>query len=72
MNDNDVIIRAEKLCKTYRLYTKPHYRFLDMFGLLRNATAYSEHMAVKDIDLSINRGEKSLLLGEMAPAKAHS
>jgi ABC-type polysaccharide/polyol phosphate transport system ATPase subunit len=70
MSDRDVIIRAENLGKTYRLYAKPHYRFLDMFGLLRKAGAYTEHAALRGVSLQIRRGEKVAFIGRNGAGKS--
>jgi hypothetical protein len=44
--------------KRYRLFTKPLYRFLDLFGACpASARYYSEHVAVDAVDLMIGRGE---------------
>ena len=55
---SDVAIRASDLTKVYRLYAKPAYRFLDMFGLLRERPgAFTEHAALAGVNLEIRRGE---------------
>lgn len=64
-------IRAIDLRKVYRLYAKPHHRFLDMFGLLRpHRDAYTEHVAVDGISLDIARGEKVALIGRNGAGKS--
>jgi ABC-type polysaccharide/polyol phosphate transport system ATPase subunit len=70
MSESDVIIRAENLSKIYRLYTKPHYRFLDMFGLLHKPNAYTEHSALRGVDLKIRRGEKVAFIGRNGAGKS--
>jgi ABC-type polysaccharide/polyol phosphate transport system ATPase subunit len=68
---SEAAVRAEKLTKIYRLYSRPHYRFLDMFGALRNkAGAYTEHAALRDIDLEIRRGEKVAIIGRNGAGKS--
>ena len=68
---NAVAIRATKLSKVYRLYAKPAYRFLDMFGLLRDRPgAYTEHAALADVDLEIRRGEKVAIIGRNGAGKS--
>lgn len=68
---SEAVVRAEKLTKIYRLYSRPHYRFLDMFGALRNkAGAYTEHAALRDIDLEIRRGEKVAIIGRNGAGKS--
>lgn len=67
---SDVIIRAEGLSKLYKLYAKPHYRFLDMLGLLRRADAYQEHWAIRDVNLTIRKGEKVAFIGRNGAGKS--
>jgi lipopolysaccharide transport system ATP-binding protein len=68
---SDVIIRASDLRKVYRLYSKPSYRFRDMFGLLgAKAGAYTEHAALDGINLEIRRGEKVAIIGRNGAGKS--
>lgn len=67
---SDFIISARNVTKTYRLYTKPHYRFLDVLGLLRGDGKYSEHHALHGINLDIRRGEKVALIGRNGAGKS--
>lgn len=67
---SDLIISARNVTKTYRLYTKPHYRFLDVLGLLRGNGKYSEHHALHGINLDIRRGEKVALIGRNGAGKS--
>lgn len=68
---NNIVIQADKLTKIYRLYKKPYHRFLDMFGMLRkNNGTYTEHPALKDINLSITRGEKVAIVGRNGAGKS--
>src|SRR3954470_20332295 len=67
---SEVVIRAVDLTKVYRLYAKPHYRFLDMFGLLRrNNGAYTEHHALDGVNLEVRRGERVALIGRNGAGK---
>lgn len=71
MNKDEPIIIANELQKIYRLYAKPHYRFLDMMGFLRpNAGYYSEHIAVNKLNLTIKAGEKVALIGRNGAGKS--
>ncbi|MDD5757814.1 MAG: ABC transporter ATP-binding protein [Desulfobulbaceae bacterium] len=67
---SEVIISARNLTKTYRLYTKSHYRFLDVLGLLRGSDKYSEHHALHSMNLDIRRGEKLALIGRNGAGKS--
>src|SRR5262245_4269978 len=68
---DDIAIRAHDLKKVYRLYTKPHYRFLDVFGLLGNRKgAFTEHTALAGIHFSIRRGEKVAVIGRNGAGKS--
>jgi ABC-type polysaccharide/polyol phosphate transport system ATPase subunit len=68
---SEPIVYAENLTKIYRLYSKPHYRFLDMFGLLgKKPEAYTEHKALDGINLEIQRGEKVAIIGRNGAGKS--
>src|SRR5439155_3922912 len=44
-------VRLRSLAKIYRLYQKPLYRFIDLFGLCPPSPAYyTEHTALADVD----------------------
>jgi lipopolysaccharide transport system ATP-binding protein len=67
----DIAIRASDLTKVYRLYAKPAYRFLDIFGLLgRRPGAFTEHAALDQINLEIRRGEKVAIIGRNGAGKS--
>jgi ABC-type polysaccharide/polyol phosphate transport system ATPase subunit len=67
----DVAIRAIDLRKVYRLYAKPAYRFMDMFGLLGDRPgAYTEHAALDGVNLEIRRGEKVAVIGRNGAGKS--
>ena len=66
-----IAIRATGLQKIYRLYAKPAYRFLDMFGMLGDrAGAFTEHAALDGINLEIRRGEKVAVIGRNGAGKS--
>ena len=67
----DVVIRATDLTKVYRLYARPSYRFLDMFGLLgARPGAFTEHAALDGLNLAIRRGEKVAIIGRNGAGKS--
>lgn len=69
--DNLAALRLHRINKVYRLYRKPLYRVLDLFGLCPPGEAfYSEHIALQNIDLSINRGEKVAIIGRNGAGKS--
>src|SRR5262245_16735655 len=67
----DIVIQDANLTKVYRLYTKPRYRFLDVLGLLGSRpNAFTEHLALAGIDLTIARGEKVAIIGRNGAGKS--
>jgi lipopolysaccharide transport system ATP-binding protein len=68
---SDTVVRVENLTKRYRLYRKPLYRFLDMYGLLwAPAGKYKEHAAVSDLSFEVRRGEKIAIIGRNGAGKS--
>ena len=68
---SEVVIQATNLTKVYRLYSRPAYRFLDMFGLLKpRPGAFTEHTALGGINLEIRRGEKVAIIGRNGAGKS--
>lgn len=64
-------VRLRSLSKIYRLYQKPLYRFMDLFGLCPpSPTYYTEHTALADVDLEIGRGEKVAIIGRNGAGKS--
>lgn len=68
---SETVIHVKDLTKVYRLYTRPVYRILDIFGLLARPTGkYTEHAALSGITLTIGRGEKVGLIGRNGAGKS--
>ncbi|HEY3161985.1 MAG TPA: ABC transporter ATP-binding protein [Vicinamibacterales bacterium] len=64
-------VRVDRISKRYRLYQKPVYRLLDLFGLCPEGPGYySEHAALKEVDLTIGRGEKVAIIGRNGAGKS--
>jgi lipopolysaccharide transport system ATP-binding protein len=65
------VIRLDRVSKIYRLYQKPGYRLLDLFGLCpANAGFYSEHRALTDVALDVMRGQKVAIIGRNGAGKS--
>jgi ABC-type polysaccharide/polyol phosphate transport system ATPase subunit len=67
---SEIAVAVHNLSKIYRLYTKPLYRFLDIFGWLKTPNAYSEHAALAGINLDIRKGEKVAIIGRNGAGKS--
>ena len=67
----EIAIRTTNLSKTYRLYSQPHYRLLDLLGILGSRkNAYTEHDALTRINLTIEKGEKVAIIGRNGAGKS--
>lgn len=68
---NKTVIRAQGLCKRYRLYHNRRHRLLDAFGLLLNPKGkFDTHTALDDINLEIHQGEKIAVIGRNGAGKS--
>jgi ABC-type polysaccharide/polyol phosphate transport system ATPase subunit len=64
-------IELHQVGKRYRLYQKPLYRFLDLFGMCpASAGYYSEHVALDAIGLTVLRGERVAIIGRNGAGKS--
>ena len=64
-------ITLEGVSKTYRLYERPGYRLLDLFGLCPSGPSYyREHQALVDITCTIRTGEKVAIIGRNGAGKS--
>src|SRR5438128_8425548 len=65
------VVRLQSVSKVYRLYQKPAYRFLDLFGLCPPGERYyREHEALGDVNLEIGRGERVAIIGRNGAGKS--
>ena len=65
---NDVVISVKGLKKMYKLYKKPSDRLLDAFGLKKHN--YTEHYALKGVDIDIYKGETIGIIGTNGSGKS--
>jgi ABC-type polysaccharide/polyol phosphate transport system ATPase subunit len=64
-------VRLTSVSKTYRLYQKPLYRFLDLFNLCPPGPAYyAEHQALANVDIEVRNGEKVAIIGRNGAGKS--
>lgn len=65
----DIIIKVEHLTKIYKLYDKPIDRLKESLKLTRK-TLSSEHYALRDVSLSVKRGETVGIIGTNGSGKS--
>src|SRR5437016_2594793 len=71
MANSTSMISLQNVSKIYRLYQRPVYRVLDLFGLCPSGPAYyTEHAALKNVSLNIGRGEKVAFIGRNGAGKS--
>src|SRR5438876_6930630 len=71
MNEGAGAIRLQEVGKRYRLYQKPVYRLLDLFGMCPSGPAfYSEHEALAGVTLDVVAGEKVAVIGRNGAGKS--
>lgn len=64
-------IVADRLTKTYRLYRRPGYRLMDLLGICPERPDYfTEHAAVRDVTLQVDRGQKVAIIGRNGAGKS--
>ncbi|MBO4373680.1 MAG: ABC transporter ATP-binding protein [Lachnospiraceae bacterium] len=65
----DEVIRIEHLDKMYKLYDRQNDRLKDSLGLTRRKL-YHEHYALKDVNLTVNKGETVGIIGTNGSGKS--
>ncbi len=66
---SEEVIRVSHLNKMYKLYDRQRDRLRDSLGLTRKKL-YHEHYALKDVSLSINKGETVGIIGTNGSGKS--
>ena len=67
---SNVVVDIQDVSKHYKLYSKPNYKYLDLFGLLRKKDAYKVHSALDKVSLQVSRGEKVAIIGRNGAGKS--
>ncbi|TDB29245.1 ABC transporter ATP-binding protein [Stenotrophomonas sp. ATCM1_4] len=67
---SDLAIRVEGLCKSFPVYSKPHYRLLQMLFPRQEGGWGKEFQALKNINLAIKRGETVGIVGRNGSGKS--
>lgn len=69
MAEKNIAIQVEKLNKRYKLYEKPSDRMKEALGLARKKK-FTEHYALRDVDMSIYEGECVGIIGTNGSGKS--
>src|SRR5579883_3241364 len=68
---SEIAIRLRGLTKAYRLYKNSSDKAFGMFNIrLGRIGAYTEHLAINNIDLDIRRGERVGVIGRNGSGKS--
>lgn len=65
----EIAIRAEEICKVYKLYNRPTERLLDALGLIRK-NRFQEHMALDHVSFEVKKGETVGIIGTNGSGKS--
>ncbi|MCU0730570.1 MAG: ABC transporter ATP-binding protein [Hyphomonas sp.] len=66
---SEIAIRAERLCKNYRVYDRPEDRLKQML-MGRFRTFHREFPALADVDLQVPRGQTTAIIGRNGSGKS--
>ena len=66
---SEIAIQVEHLNKMYKLYDKPMDRLKESLGLSKQKK-YKEHYALRDVSLSVKRGETVGIIGTNGSGKS--
>lgn len=69
MTDTKIAIEVKGLDKAYKLYDKPSDRLKEALGLSRKKK-YTEHYALKGVDLTVSQGETVGIIGTNGSGKS--
>lgn len=69
MEEKKIAIQVEKLNKRYKLYDKPSDRMKEALGLCRKKK-FTEHYALRDVDMNIYEGECVGIIGTNGSGKS--
>ncbi len=65
----EIAIRAEEICKVYKLYNRPTDRLLDALGLMRK-NRFQEHTALDHVSFEVRKGETVGIIGTNGSGKS--
>ncbi len=67
---DEIAIQVENLDKVYKLYEKPMDRLRESLGLSGKKKLYREHYALKDVNMTVKRGETIGIIGTNGSGKS--
>lgn len=67
---SEPLIEIQNLSKMYRLFRHPRYRILNLLGFPVPQRTYNEFWALRDINLTINQGERLGIIGRNGAGKS--
>lgn len=67
---DEVAIQVENLDKVYKLYEKPMDRLREALGFARRKKLYREHYALRDVNMTVKKGETIGIIGTNGSGKS--